>query len=252
MKQSKVFWLLPIILGSAGVAEASWLDGRPYVGGAVGYTVFDTAGEAMFGPKSNRGYFDSSSLTKNDYGFTGFAGWGFHSGYALELSYAEFGDFDSKVSFMNGGQRYIQQANASMDGKGIGMRYDWAASNAMNLYGRAGVMRWETTWDVDQTIDGADRTRLSSSNLDGTDFYVGVGGQYELIHNLFLYTEAFYLDAQFDKNGFRNKFHVYSLYGGLMFRFGDAARRTGSTEKRARESTACDPKYKDISGVACE
>ncbi|MEZ5512142.1 MAG: hypothetical protein R3F47_19995 [Gammaproteobacteria bacterium] len=120
---------------------------------------------------------DSTHLTKNAFGFIGFAGWAFHGGYSLEVSYADFGEFEADALFGN----LDESLAGSMTAKGFGMRYDWYEMDAMSVYGRIGVMRWETTWDVDIVNLDTSTTERISSNTNGSEFYVGLGGQYELM-----------------------------------------------------------------------
>lgn len=221
-------------------ASADWLDGRPYVGVGASYSVYDNIHELA----SDRDDVARQRITKNAFGFAGVAGWTFPGNYSLEIGYTDFGDFEFEELNANGVDE--TKVDGNMTGKSLGMRYDWIGDGPMNMYGRVGVMRWETTWD---TVEAG---RRSGSDTDGTDFYVGVGGQYELIPNLFAYVEGYMLDAKFDKDDFSSNQRVFAVYGGLRFRLGAVARPSGSTDKRTREVTACDPKYKDISGVMCE
>lgn len=254
MKILKIVGVSAITLASlqALSASASWLDGSPYVGGGAGYTVYDGVDDLT----DSEDPVDRSRTTKNAFGFIGFAGWRFPGNYSLELSYANFGEFEiEETVFIAQNEVENTDYTGEITAKGIGMRYDWSGSESMNVYGRIGVMRWEAAWDSDftYTLDNSvlDRTR-SSSDTNGSEFYVGVGGQYELIKNIYGYVEAFYLDSRFDQDGFNTKQPVYAVFGGLMIRFGDVARPSGTTDKRTRELTACDPKYKDIGGVMCE
>lgn len=250
MKILKVFGVSVVTLASiqAQMAVGSWLDGAPYVSGGAGYTVYDNIDDLTSNAQTVKDFADSTHLTKNAFGFIGFAGWAFHGGYSLEVSYADFGEFEADALFGN----LDESLAGSMTAKGFGMRYDWYEMDAMSVYGRIGVMRWETTWDVDIVNLDTSTTERISSNTNGSEFYVGLGGQYELMKNIYAYAEAFYLDAKYDQDGFGSKQPVYAVFGGLMIRFGDVARKSGTTDKRVREVTACDPKYKDISGVMCE
>lgn len=254
MKVLKFFGVSVVTLASiqAQMAVGSWLDGAPYVGGGAGYAIYDGIDDLA----GNDNEVDRVRTTKNAFGFIGFAGWAFPGNYSLELSYANFGEFEiEETVFISGTETEVADYSGDITAKGIGMRYDWESSESMNVYGRIGVMRWEAAWDTDvtRTLNNTVVARSSSdSNTNGSEFYVGVGGQYELMKNIYAYAEAFYLDAKFDQDGFGSKQPVYAVFGGLMIRFGDVARKSGTTDKRAREVTACDPKYKDISGVMCE
>jgi len=254
MKALKVLGVSAIALTSLQVtpAVASWLDGSPYVGGGLGYSVYDGIDDLA----GSDNEVDRVRTTKNAFGFMGFGGWRFPGNYSLELSYANFGEFEiEELVEIAGNEFESSDYSGDITAKGIGMRYDWASSEAMNVYGRIGVMRWEAAWDTDvtRTLNNNVVSRTSAeSNTNGSEFYVGVGGQYELMKNIYAYAEAFYLDAKFDQDGFGSKQPVYAVFGGLMIRFGDVARKSGTTDKRVREVTACDPKYKDISGVMCE
>lgn len=254
MKVLKIFGVSVVTLASiqAQMALGSWLDGAPYVGGGAGYTVYDNIDDLA----GNDNEVDRVRVTKNAFGFIGSAGWTFPGNYSLELSYANFGEFEIH-EMVEIADNQIGTADSSGDitAKGIGMRYDWASAESMNVYGRIGVMRWEAAWDQDIALLVDDEVVARSRedrNTNGSEFYVGVGGQYELMKNIYAYAEAFYLDAKFDQDGFGSKQPVYAVFGGLMIRFGDVARKSGTTDKRVREVTACDPKYKDISGVMCE
>ena len=248
MKKNKVLWLLPFLFSGASAVHASWLDGSPYVGGGVGYSVYDGLDDLA----SDEDAVDFQRTSKNALGFQAFAGWTFPGYYSLELSVADFGEFEINEAEYVGNETYSTDITGGITGTGIGMRYDWAESNSMNAYGRIGVMRWEATWDVDQYSTDSDEVFRSEGNTNGTEFYIGVGGQYRIMSTLYAYVEGYYLDAKFDQDGFDTKQRVYSVFGGIMYRFGEVGRHSGTTDKRTREVTACDPKYKDISGVMCE
>lgn len=250
MKITKPLMMLAFAVSWPGMAGASWLDGSPYVAGGLSYSIYDGLDDVA----SDRDTVDRQRISKNAFGFMGVAGWTFPQGYSLEIAYADFGDFEMTESDGFSAGTLNSKVTGNFTGKSIGGRYDWAQSDAMNLYARVGVMRWEAAWDTVQVYvePGLREVTRLSSDTDGSDLYVAVGGQYELASNLFAYAEAYYLDAKFDKDGFAAKEPVYAVYGGVMFRFGSVARPSGSTDKRAREVTACDPKYQDISGVMCQ
>lgn len=250
MKVTKPILVLACAVSCSGVANASWLDGSPYIAGGMSYTIYDGLDDVA----SDGDTVDYQRISKNAFGFMGTAGWAFHGGYSLEISYADFGEFEITESVDMGAGTLDTKVTGSFTGKSIGMRYDWLQSESMNVYARLGVMRWEAAWDSDMVYaePGLKQTSSLASDTDGSDFYAGVGGQYEIMRNLFAYAEAYYLDANFDKDGFSAKERVYAVFGGVMYRFGDIARPSGTTDKRTLEVTACDPKYKDISGVMCE
>lgn len=242
------------------VSSASWLDGRPYIGAGASYSIYDNLHDLA----SDRDTVTRQRITKNAFGFAFVGGWTFPGNYSLEIGYTDFGDFEVEelISYGSAGSDSVK-VDGSMTGKSLGVRYDWLGSDNMNLYGRVGVMRWEMEWDTVQRSVRAtpfacngnmrqDCVGRSTSDTDGSDFYVGVGGQYELMPNFFAYIEGYMLDAEFDKDGFGSDQRVFAVYGGLRFRLGAVARASGTTDKRTREVTACDPKYKDISGVMCE
>lgn len=256
MKTFKLLGISAIALmaGQSGLATADWLSGRGYVGGGASYSIYDGLDDLA----TDRDELDERHITKNTFGYMLFGGWQLPSRYAIELSYADFGEFEIDEVIVVGANRYSANYSGGLAGKGIGMRYDWLAANNMNVYGRIGVMRWETTWDSRYAFNGQTIATGSDANTNSSDFYIGFGGQYELVKNLFLYGEGYYLDAQFDENGYQSKQRIYAVLGGLMYRFGQLPTRQGksvggSTEDgRKRDVTQCDPSYQDISGVACE
>lgn len=250
MKATRVFFGLMFSLSIMGSANASWFDGgSPYLGGGGSYSIYDNIDDVIVDNVSNAPGYQSKNIGKNALGFMGFGGWTFFGGYSLELSYADFGEFDATGRYANGS---VDELTGKFTGKGIGMRYDWAETDSVNVYGRVGVMRWEATWDGRTRTNTGPWVEVTEGDTNGSEVYLGVGGQYRIVSNIYAYVEGFYLDARFDQDGFGSKQPVYAVIGGLMFRFGDVARSSGSTDKRTREVTACDPKYKDISGIMCE
>lgn len=256
MKKFQVFGasVIVVMAGYSGVASAGWLAGSPYIGGGVSYSIYDGLGDFASDPDE----FTTVSTTKNTFGHMLFGGWSLPSGYSIELSYADFGEFDveEREQFLN--DVTLSTDSGNIWGKGIGMRYDWSASGGMNLFGRVGVMRWEAVWDSSQFLNGVATRPTEENNTNGSNFYLGLGGQYEIVHNLFLYTEAQYLEAKFEENGFTSKQPVYSVFGGVMYRFGaignsnSTSHGASKNDGRNRDVTACDPKYKEVGGLACE
>lgn len=263
MKRLKLLGVFLTVALPVGSVDASWLDGRPYVGGGVSYTVYDGLDDVA----SDKDAVDYQSISKNAFGLMGFVGWTFPKGYSLELSYADFGEFEiSEHTNVDSGDPTVNaviydDVSGSITGKAIGMRYDWSQHESMNAYARIGVMRWEAAWDISTRYEERDAATNEllynsatndESNTDGSDLYIGVGGQYEILHNLFAYAEGYYLDAKFDKDGFDVNERVFAVFGGVKYQFGDVTRPSGATDRRKRDVTACDPKYKDVSGLACE
>lgn len=248
MNAFKWSWAMVMVAAPFASVSASWLDGRPYIGAGASYSIYDNLHDLA----SDRDDVTRQRLSKNTFGFTGVAGWTFPGNYSLEIGYTDFGEFE--IEELDEPASTEVNIDGSMTGKSIGMRYDWSESRSMNVYGRVGVMRWELAWDGTSTTTqpGLVTTSRFSSDTDGTDFYYAIGGQYQLMPNLYAYVEGYLLDGKFDKDGFGSDQRVYAVYGGIRFRFGDVARPSGTTDKRTREVTACDPKYKDLSGIMCE
>ncbi len=245
--------VIAMMAGFSGAASADWLAGNPYVGGGGSYSIYDGLDDFA----SDDDEFTRVRLTKNAFGYMLFGGWSLPSNYAIEVSYTDFGEFEVDETRTLGTDQYRTVYTGNITGKAIGMRYDWPASSDMNLFGRVGVMRWEALWDEDSSLNG-NRTGSDESNTNSSDLYLGLGGQYALTRYIYLYAEAQYLDAKFDDNNFTSKQPVYAVFGGINFKFGQISERKNSAhgasknDGRQRDVTACDPKYKDISGIACE
>ena len=247
---TKKFWGLCVFLSlllPLTTAEAGSM-GAPYVSLGVGYTIYDGLDDVSADPED----VDRLRINKNTTGYIAYGGWAFPNGYSLELSYGSFGEFDITSDDSDGVYKSNTKVTGEIDGTGIGVRHDWTFSESVDIYGRIGVMRWEAVWDVVTVIKPTDKVLKGDNDTNGTEFYLGVGAQYEIVRNVFLYAEGHYLDARFDQDGFDDKMPVYGLFGGVMVRFGGLGQRSAVRKSTGRDMTVCDPKYKDISGVACQ
>lgn len=232
------------ISNNTRISRTIW---RTVVAGSVGYTIYDNLDDVSPDPDD----VDKLRLSKNAFGFIGYAGWTFSSGYSIEFSYADFGEFEIKSEFGEEENTVYTNVTGGTTGMGIGAKYDWSYSESFDIYGRIGVMRWEATWDVENILPTGQVIK-SESDTNGTEFYLGAGLQYEIAKNIFVYGEGYYLDSRFDQDGFNQKMPVYAAFGGVMMRFGSVGDRSSAKRSTGQEMTACDPKYKDISGLACK
>lgn len=246
-----------------------------YAEGAVGFTStadFEDMVNEEFDASLIGDYYQGLglSLEADDYNVGGnmFVGLAFNRFISMELAYFKYRDFSAdfhkSVVELDGDGIPVGVADLGLKGKmaastfGIGARLDVPISSNVGLFGRLGVHEWRQevsysgsaisywTSQVPQSID-----TITTSTDTGFNFYGGVGAKFKLAERTSIYVELNAVNMGEDEF----EIMVLGTYLGLRYDFAGStqsenARRAQQNDKRA--VTACDPKYKDISGIACE
>ena len=163
-----------IMLGSGSV----WAHG-PYIGGSAGSVSVESEFDDI-----------SFDFDESDTAWSGYAGVEFAPGFAIEVSYNDFGAFSARNVF--GG--IITDVDSEFTG------YDVFAKLALpvgpvDLFGKAGIVFWdaEVTAVVDDPFGGPLAFRDSDN---GNDFAVGLGLEYPLTDVFSLRGEVEWFDIE--------------------------------------------------------
>lgn len=119
----------------------------------------------------------SSNMDDEDSGYSLFAGMPINESLDIEVSYNDFGE--ASLSGNTGDQfilkgttyQFINNATISSDAKSIGFaaKPKTEISEGVSLYGKLGINKWETTFNVTST------NITSSEKSDGYDVFYGAG-----------------------------------------------------------------------------
>ena len=164
-----------------------------YIGSALGFSQADQDCE-----------YYSSNCDGEDLSFSFYVGKRFYEYLAFEVAYLDLGKLDN------------DQGLVTTTGETTGFNFSLLgiipAGNAGYLYGKAGIMAWETDYTR------VDDTTTTKSNDNGTDFTFGIGiafafdNRYELRIELERLNE---LDDNFNSGG--SNITNFSLGGNIRF-----------------------------------
>lgn len=252
-----------VFLGAASSGFAFELNQNFYVSGGAGLAQYDLSmNEDLAASDPATTYEDE----REPVAFQLVAGWNFMDSISAEFIYVNFGTWEStetELDPVTGDLEAEWYDEGSISGFGFAARYDFAMSGKFDGYARVGLLSWEMDWESENTYVVYDEVRRTTTGFDGVDLLVSLGAKYSISDQLFIFAEVGYLDSDLEKSfGDGDKidedFGVQSFFGGVQYYFSPPVRKRfdGSTveskDERTREVTACDPKYKDISGIMCE
>ena len=216
----------------------------------LGYTVYENL-EEDYG-----NVFDGSSVEADDtFGGELSLGWQFMPALSAEILYVNFGEysvterFDGVVDETR--EIYRGEESGTLETAGLALRAELPLGDRIELFGRLALVHWEIDSEGKEVGSSGDDvtytgTWESMGGLEGTDPMLAFGGSFEVVDDLSVYGEYLWFKAEKEKW----EQTAYGLFVGLKYDFdaGPSKRPDG----RNRSMTACDPKYKDISGIACE
>lgn len=260
MKSALVISTIAVVNNSIA---AGFLE-RGYVNASAGVT--DHQGASQL-----RDEMDSDLVGSFDGKGTGFqlsSGVALNDSVSIELFYVDYGDFEYRES-REGTPEYFEIVG-STSGVGASLRYEIPIVPDVNAYGRLGLLKWSTELEMREVSDAeGDLIQESeSTDIDSFDPFMAFGVGYQILPGIQVFGELNYSNAQYQT--LNNS--VCGVFFGIGYVFGDVSRRTeaklptsastpstnqgGSNEYSGggsrSGSTACDPKYKDISGVMCQ
>jgi opacity protein-like surface antigen len=199
------------------------------------------------------------------FAFSGFWGYSITEIFGAELSYINFGESEvqySETVFSSPSVTIVEsyKDTAEIQGWGLAGTARLPIVDRVSVYGKLGVMFWEfesnlteITYENGKQID---YLKNPSSSFDATDPFIALGVELEVIPNWSIYGDWHYLHGSYqDENA-----HIHTYMAGVKYRFGGLSRyrsksAAGSGDEdsnRQRAITACDPEFKDISGLVCD
>lgn len=251
------------LFGVAPSAIAFDLKQNFYLGGGLGGSQYDLSSiEDLADSDDNSIYEDESEAVA----FSLMAGWNFTDSFSGEFVYMDFGSWETTEEDIDPESGMLDarwQKEGKISGFGFAIRYDLAMSSNFDAYARLGMLSWEM--DIESVDDYYyyDEFESSTTGFDGTDLFLTLGLRYALNDKIFLFAEATALDSALEENfgdgdTLNEDFGVISVVGGVQYYFSAPIRKRidGSVVKaeteQSRDITACDPKYRDISGIMCD
>ena len=277
--------LLSVLCASPAFAEVSY-----YFEGGVGYAStgdfrstmndgYPFPGTWTVTTANNDTYtVDAPKLSTDKYNVGGnlIVGMKLNSLISVEMMYLKYRDFSAQNSVDTVGVALNSSSTTlvgldslgvkgSMDASafGVGLRLDKSLSDRYSLFARAHVMEWhqnvEYSGELIKAVTRSTGTAYDiiryDSDRSGFAPYVGAGLSFKYSNNSSLYLEV--NDTEIGKDTF--KVNVMGVFFGFHYDFankGFGASQTAN-EKRSeangsRAITACDPQYKDVSGLACQ
>lgn len=251
------------VFGAASSVYGFELNQNFYVSGGAGLSHYDLSiSEALADSDPATTYEDES----NPVAFQFVAGWNLVDSVSVEFVYLNFGAWESTETELESGTGALVAEwhdEGSISGIGFASRYDFALADRVDGYARVGLLSWEMEWESKSTYVAYDEVDRTTIDFDGVDLLVSLGARYFISDRLFIFAEVAYLDSYLEKSfgpddKISEDFAVQAFFGGIQYYFSSPVRKRfdGSVveqvDSRARDITACDPKYKDISGVMCE
>ncbi|HVL02312.1 MAG TPA: outer membrane beta-barrel protein [Dongiaceae bacterium] len=213
-------------------------------------------------------------LEADDYNVGGniFVGMRFNQYIAAELMYLTYSEFDADF---NKTLVQVDSSNVPVDalpvnlsgsmdvsGFGLGARLDFPLTDNLGIYGRAGMYEWRQKVSYSGNVislltssTDIPTSELTTGTEKGFDLYGAVGAMLKVHRQTSVYMElnmADFGEDEFAMTAYGVFFGVHYDFYGTGFGPDQTAntKRASANDKRA--VTACDPKYKDISGIACD
>lgn len=237
-----------------------------YAGIGLGMSNYSSFEDLFLAPEEN----SNLNIDDSPIGYQFFAGWEFVPRYlALEFSYIDFGaaesDYSEEETVSGNAVRYEESVNVTTTAIGISLKGMLPLGESLSVFGKLGYATWEAEGKLkyDEYFDGDLDNSYSATtdDIDGNDFFYSIGAEYHHSKNLSLYAEYLMQEAEHDVGGQSyNFFEASIISAGIQWRFDAPKRRSGRRGSDSdgepdgsgkRNITACDEKYKDISGIIC-
>lgn len=281
-QNKKKYALLFAALGGVVSGAQAAVPGEFYGGAAVGQLSYPDVAD----------YYDNEDeVVKVEDSATAFkllGGFQFTKNLALEAFYEDFGEsggIEQDVDEYYDGDLddYVVSVDkweetSALSGFGVTGKMMVPVNAQFDIYLTLSLLRWTVEFEsTDSLIDNGEVQLVDhdSDNVSSTNLMYAVGASYRLTDSVSLYAEYSSLDASYDKGDWDYENKVDGFLLGINYHFGPVstsqqtpAANTGSesasdrrsrsrsdadTHKRGdRSLTACDPKYKDISGTLCD
>ena len=202
------------IIALSGLAQAAYADSHNfYIFAEAGKSDYDIADQ------SNSFRVDNKSST---YGIG--IGYRFNKHLSIETGYLDLGEYQATtigaVTEEVFGETLSLNGSLTADTTGLflGVRADYPINEQFNLYGRAGLLDWESdlSFSGTATYAGTTYTGGGSTELDsGTDPYIGIGIDYAFNDSVSI--DAKYTRYMLDLTG--SDVDIDALAVGISFKF---------------------------------
>jgi OmpA-OmpF porin, OOP family len=150
------------LLGTTS-ANAQWIKGKIYVGGAFGQTDVDSG--------VTQGLITSGTVDGKDTGFKIFGGLQFHPNFAAEAAYVDLGTVNYSGNF---GALTVTNGTIDIQGFSVGVVGSLPLGERFSLHGRVGFWGWEQ--EARDTTGGFPFSAMA----DGSDIYYGIGATFHV------------------------------------------------------------------------
>jgi len=152
----------------------------------------------------------TSSVDDGDTAYKVTVGYNYNKYFSVEGGYINFGNFDIDASGSDLGQPIVGSFDADTDGFSIAAVGKWPIANQFSLIGKVGAYYWNSDVDVNVVQSGVP-VATASVDDDGTDFFYGVGAQYDF--------NKFSVRAEYEiyNDIIEEDYKVYTL--NLLYRF---------------------------------
>ena len=187
-------------------ADSNW-----YVGVGVGSAEADIsssrAGERLLGSGATG---VNTSLDEDDTSYKITVGYDYSKNIAIEAAYVNFGDFNLDANETGVANPLVGRFDADTDGVSLAVVGKLPLANNFSLLGKIGAYYWNSDTDTSVTQSGAP-VAINEVDDDGTDFFYGVGAQYDF--------NQFAVRAEYERYNdiIEEDYDVYTL--NLMYRF---------------------------------
>ena len=187
-------------------ADSNW-----YAGVGIGSAEVDIsssrAGERLLGDGATG---VNTSLDNDDTSYKITVGYDYSKNFAVEAAYVNFGDFNLDANETGIANPLIGSFDADTDGISIAVVGKLPLSNNVSLLGKVGAYYWNSDTDTSVTQSGAP-VPINEVDDNGTDFFYGVGAQYDF--------NKFSLRAEYEvyNDIIEEDYDVYTL--NLMYHF---------------------------------
>ncbi|MEE2731797.1 MAG: outer membrane beta-barrel protein [Pseudomonadota bacterium] len=245
------------------LAQYGWAsDSKLYIGAAAGTSSYSGIDDLFYelGGGGEQNYDTSDS----DIAYQIQLGWEISRYVAIEVAYSDYGDADSEYRYQNADVNGHQASStaeyqANLTAANISIKGMLPLGDTFRLYGKVGYAKWlaEVSWNETLYFDDrVDSRSTGSDDVDGNDVSYALGLDFRLTDSLILFGEYFTQLAEYEDvaGETHDWFEASAVTLGVRWQFdaGVFNRNGPQSQYGNRKLTACDDKYKDISGAICK
>lgn len=180
---NKILIALPVLIFSySSYAE----DPGFYVGGSLGYSAWDAdevedAIDAAEAQLAVFGITSSADFDDDDLGWKVFAGYNINQYFAAEIGYVDLGEAEGTITTS---APLASRSNFDFDLDGFTfagiVKYPFMPN--FDVFGKVGGFVWDA--EAEASIRVGNFSNVISEDEDGTDFFFGLGAEYEFTNNV--------------------------------------------------------------------